>query len=388
MSETADAPPHAALAQRSVSAILHNQRANGAIVASPDFSQYQFCWLRDGSFSAFALDVASEYDAAARYHQWVHESIQRIRGLIEDAILRRTSGAGSGEVEMPPARFTLDGAVVVDGWPNFQIDGYGTWLWSLGRHLDVAPESKLSPDWLDSIDRVARYLETFAVSPCFDVWEESGTAVHTSTLASVYAGLVSAAALLDDMRFLETAASVKVTLEGSARRLGYFNKSSESDDVDASVLWLDSPFRAVSSSDPWFEKTVSLIEDRLVLDGGLRRYPTDTYFGGGAWPVLTATLGWHYATIGKTTDARRCLDWVAGHFDREGRLGEQFGGEQRDRQHFDEWTDRWGPPAADLTWSHAMYVILENELARSDGTSAASDSRLAESNASAPEARP
>ena len=31
-------------------------------------------------------------------------------------------------------------------------------------------------------------------------------------------------------------------------------------------------------------------------------------------------------------------------------------------QHFGEWVQRWGPPAIDLTWSHAMYVVLAIEI--------------------------
>ncbi len=270
---------------------------------------------------------------------------------------------------MPPARFTLDGAVVVDGWPNFQIDGYGTWLWSLGRHLESVHSPGLSPELRISVDRVARYLEAFALSPCFDVWEESGSAVHTSTLASVYGGLVHASELLGDTRFLETAVAVRAALLGNATRLGYFNKSSESNDVDASVLWLDVPFQVVSPDDPKFARTVAMIQDQLTLDGGLRRYPSDTYFGSGAWPVLTASLGWHYASSGDFSEAERCLEWIVSHFDSEGRLGEQFDGERRDRRHYDEWLDRWGPPAADLTWSHAMFVILELDIDRTKGLS-------------------
>ena len=32
-----------------------------------------------------------------------------------------------------PTRYTLDGELEpeVDDWPNFQLDGYGTWLWAL-----------------------------------------------------------------------------------------------------------------------------------------------------------------------------------------------------------------------------------------------------------------
>ena len=60
------------------------------------------------------------------------------------------------------------------------------------------------------------------------------------------------------------------------------------------------------------------------------------------------------------TSTRRsgCLAWVAAHFDDDGVLGEQYGGERRDGPHYDEWVQRWGSPAKDLTWSYAMYVIL------------------------------
>lgn len=49
---------NAFMVERSVQSILRNQEANGAIIASPDFAQYHYCWLRDGSFCAYALDLA------------------------------------------------------------------------------------------------------------------------------------------------------------------------------------------------------------------------------------------------------------------------------------------------------------------------------------------
>ena len=53
----------------SVARILEHQEPNGALVASRDFANYNYCWLRDGSFIAFALDRAGEHDAAARFHR-------------------------------------------------------------------------------------------------------------------------------------------------------------------------------------------------------------------------------------------------------------------------------------------------------------------------------
>ncbi len=205
--------------------------------------------------------------------------------------------------------------------------------------------------------RAARYLATFALTPCYDVWEENGSAVHTSTLACVYGGLTTAARLLDDTRIARAAHKVEDRLHEAILN-GVYVKSSENGDVDASELWLLAPFRAVELSDRAYAETVATIEDRLTLDGGIRRYSTDVYFGSGAWPVLTASLGWNAVVSGDLEKAKRCLSWIAGHFDDAGLLGEQYGGERRDEKHYDEWVARWGSPAKDLTWSYAMYVAL------------------------------
>jgi hypothetical protein len=155
---------------RSIRAILQNQADNGAIVASPDFEQYDFCWLRDGSFASFALDLVGEYQASARYHAWTNQAIIAITEQIDGAIEDRRAGRDPDLSNMPPARFTMEGKVVVDGWPNFQIDGYGTWLWSLGKHLELSNENELPDSFRQTVRTVARYLSEYAFVPCFDVW--------------------------------------------------------------------------------------------------------------------------------------------------------------------------------------------------------------------------
>src|SRR5579863_7785405 len=300
--------------QESIDAILRNQSPSGAFIASPDFNQYHFCWLRDGSFSAFALDRAGEFEASARYHAWVNDAIGGISGIIDDVIDKMLRGEKLDPTIMPPARFALDGTSVIDDWPNFQIDGYGTWLWSLGQHLHQSNQTSVPKEWRSSVARAARYLATFALTPCYDVWEENGTAVHTSTLASVYGGLSTAAELLDDLDLQQSARAVQDRLREAITN-GVYVKSSENSDVDASELWLLAPFHAVDANDGTFAETVATIEDRLTLDGGIRRYSTDVYFGSGAWPVLTASLGWYAVMAGDVPKAKRCLDWVATHFD-------------------------------------------------------------------------
>lgn len=346
------------MVNRSVLSILDNQETNGAIIASPDFAQYHFCWLRDGSFCAYALDLAGEHEASARYHSWVNRAVAGIAGVIDNVIVRHERGDEPDPVHMPPARFALDGTTVVDDWPNFQIDGYGTWLWSLGQHLERTGSARVPEHLFDSVNRVARYLSTFALSPCYDVWEENGDDVHTSTLACVYGGLVAARWMLDDVDYARSADSLRARVFDDAARAGYFVKSSSNDEVDGSLLWLSAPFGVVDPTNHYFGRTVALIEDRLRFEGGIRRYDADIYFGSGSWPVLTASLGWHFVVSGDLAKAIDCRDWIAMRIDAEGQLGEQFGGEKRDALHYQQWVARWGLPAGDLTWSHAMYVIL------------------------------
>ena len=348
----------------SVESILAQQTAGGAFPASPDFSQYRYCWLRDSSFIAYALDRVGEHGAARRYHTWVARTIGEtgIGPQIDAAIDRKLTGGSVRPGEMPPARFSLSGERVTDDWPNFQIDGYGTWLWGLSEHLRLSGMDGVSGGLRAAVDRTGRYLSAYAFEPCYDVWEEHGEEVHTSTLASVYAGLRAASSMLDDAAFKDRAGEVKERLQVEARRAGCYAKSNVRNEVDASVLWLSRPFGVVEAGDPLFLATAREVERSLMIGGGLRRYAGDTYFGGGTWPVLTCSLGWYYTAVGRFDDARRCLDWTRSHIDDAGRLAEQFDGELRDPAHYREWVKRWGPPARELLWSQAMYVILRAEL--------------------------
>jgi GH15 family glucan-1,4-alpha-glucosidase len=348
----------------SVDSLVAQQSDSGAFIASPDFSQYCYCWLRDASFVAYALDRAGEHLAAGRYHGWVDRAIGSagIGARLDIAVDTLAAGGDIAPQDLPPARFSLEGKPVADDWPNFQIDGYGTWLWALSKHLDLSGRADLPIELRETVERTGRYLSAFAFQPCFDVWEEHGDQVHASTLGSVYAGLVAASSMLGDAELRGHADLVRDRLRHDAVAAGRYEKSSAQSEVDASLLWLATPFGAVDADDGLFLTTVADIEQRLTMDGGIRRYPADTYFGGGAWPVLTCSLGWYYARTGRLDAARQCLEWAGSRIDGEGRLAEQFGGELHDPAHYREWVDRWGDPARDLLWSHAMYVVLSAEI--------------------------
>ena len=333
--------------------------ASGALAASPDFSQYQYCWLRDGSFIAYALDRAGEEDASARFHLWCANSIDSIAPMMNAAIERARLGKPIDPNEMPPARFSFEGLVVKDDWPNFQIDGYGTWLWSLHEHLkrscagappERAGSSRRTCSSLSSRDRHGALLRRLG--------GERGLGPHCDARVRIRRARRS----LGDARRPGVCATEpkRCALPCSSKlaATGRFQKSNDDPQVDAALLWLCEPFRLATDLSRPSSETAGEVSTELELDGGIRRYPADTYFGGGAWPVLTASLGWYLASTGDLDEASRRRNWIAERFDSEGRLGEQFGGAHRDPAKYSEWVGRWGLPARDLAWSHAMFVVL------------------------------
>ena len=97
-------PEAQALAATSIRSMLDHQVGSGAFVASRDFAPYRYSWLRDGSFIAFALDLAGEREAAERFHRWVATAIAGIAPTVREATERRLAGQGNVASTMPPAR--------------------------------------------------------------------------------------------------------------------------------------------------------------------------------------------------------------------------------------------------------------------------------------------
>jgi GH15 family glucan-1,4-alpha-glucosidase len=143
---------------------------------------------------------------------------------------------------------------------------------------------------------------------------------------------------------------------------GYFVKKVGSYTVDASLLGLAVPYRMVDIDDQRFKSTLHRIETTLVKCNGVHRYPTDTYYGGGEWILLTGWLGWVYTLCGNTERAKELLMWIESCADEQGNLPEQIPATLNDHNYYQPWLRRWGPIARPLLWSHAKYIILKKHL--------------------------
>jgi GH15 family glucan-1,4-alpha-glucosidase len=354
------------LRAHSIELILDLQDTAGAWVACPSFPTYRYAWLRDDSFIAYAMLLCGELESCRRFLEWGSAAIERHAPII--AALERRIGDGSPvrSEDVLPTRFTLDGRMVNDDWPNFQIDGYGTWLWCLTQYVRRTGDDAALRRLRGSAELAVRYLSLTWRMPTYDCWEEHHDGVHPSTLACVYGGLKAISAALG-LEAAGVAAEVRGHVLSNLTREGTFPKTIGTSGVDASLLWLSVPFGLVEPQDPRICRTVQRIEQCLCEKGGVKRYEEDTYYGGGQWLLLTAWLGWYRARVGDSSSAATCLQWVVDRADPSGNLPEQSLAITNDPLYIDPWRARWGEVASPLLWSHAMYLVLWDALDHGGG---------------------
>jgi len=357
------------LYRASINTILENQHSGGAFPASPNYSTYQYAWLRDGSFTAYAMLKTGNTESCKRFLLWVNKTINRYSGKIDELESKIKKGSKTENTDFLPARYTLEGFEIEDDWPAFQIDGYGSWLWCTGEYIRATRDYKLLQSVTPGILNTIRYLIITWQIPCYDCWEEYGERIHTSTLACVYGGLSAAAELAENEDFAKagkTAYKVRRFILSHIRD-GGFTKFINDDGIDASLLWLAVPFKVVAVDSPAMVKTVSVIEEKLLVKGGgVKRYPEDTFYGGGQWILLTCWLAWYYLMAGRGEEAYRLLAWVEEQQDENGCLPEQVPGLTANTSWMEEWRKRWGPVATPLLWSHAMYLVVLQEMKERD----------------------
>lgn len=353
--------------------ILGNQHPAGAYIASPLFIHYAYGWLRDGTFIAYAMDVCGEHESAEAFYGWVHNVMLRKTDQVQALIAKKRANQFIDRGEFLNTRFHLDGRDDDAPWGHFQLDGYGAWLWGLTEHVKRTGRRELLERFRGSIELTVQYITEFWPWPNFDCWEEYPDFVHPSTLACLYGGLRALGELECREELLRTAEEIKRFLLNHCVSEGRFVKSVVHRDgcwqpslsgVDANLLWLAVPFAVLKPDEEPMKATLAKIAEELYTDGGMHRYREDTYFGGGAWLLLTAWYGWLLAEKGDLEGARRCLAWIEQHADSRGRMPEQVPVALQLEAAYHDWLARLGTPAVPLLWSHAMYLVLSDKAAK------------------------
>jgi GH15 family glucan-1,4-alpha-glucosidase len=352
----------AGLAQSGFNLILRLQDGAGAYPATPTFSAYAgYSWFRDGAFIADGVSSYGGVDSASRFFDWCGRILVTRTPQINRIVAAAAAGSPVPDSEMLATRFTFAGEEGADEWWDFQLDGYGTWLWAVVEHgrrhgLDLSR-------WHRPIELTVDYLTSSWNRPCFDWWEENADQVHVSTLGCISAGLRAAlqSGLLDSARRSAAEATdrdIQAALRDRGTVEGHLVKWLGSPEVDASLLALIAPLGAIPATSPVGRATIEAVASGLNVAGGVHRYRADTFYGGGQWPLLSCMLGLAFAAAGDRESALTQLAWAAGTVDADGLMPEQVGDHLLEPAMRQEWVERWGSVAQPLLWSHAMFLRL------------------------------
>jgi GH15 family glucan-1,4-alpha-glucosidase len=349
-----------ALRDASIRVILDNQSSTGAYIASPNFRVYNYSWIRDGAFIADAMLDLGEIESSSLFHDWVSKLVLAREFKIRSLIARSKLGEDISPDEHLHCRFTINGEDSTEDWTNFQLDGFGTWIWSLGRFQESG--KPLNSDHLLAVEYLVPYLAEFWRQESFDWWEESFGHQHVSTLGSICAGLMACSTwplLSSGNRRLagETGALIFNHISKNIGADSRLTKWIGSDGLDASVASLISPFPIFQADSLIAQQTILAIENELGLFGTYR-HVDDVYFGGGKWLILSAFLALAMLETGEIEKPRAVLEWISAQADSEFNLPEQISSPLLHPDSRQEWIDNWGEPAQPLLWSHAMYLKL------------------------------
>jgi GH15 family glucan-1,4-alpha-glucosidase len=293
------------LYHHSIKIILAHQAPNGGYLASPSFLDYRYCWFRDGAYTAYAMDLAEEHESAHRFHDWCAWVVNQRRVIVKRAIEKAKRGEPLTRADYLHTRYTLEGHEGDDiTWPNFQLDGLGTWLWALAEHARLSGLRSVPPTWQEAATLTAHYLAVLWSHPCYDCWEEFENLVHPYTLAAIYGGLralTSSLGLNGELKAALTSIQAYVLERGVHD--GQLVKSVGNLAVDASLIGVTTPYRLIEPHSPLMRATVACIETNLRhKGGGVHRYVADTYYGGGEWVLLTAWKAHHPAAPSRRDD--------------------------------------------------------------------------------------
>lgn len=365
------------LLERSLTVILQNQQPGGAYLACPVMPDYQFSWFRDGAYIAYALTVdglktsadhnysmAAQWESAYKFHSWCAERVNEREASLAQAVASGLSGEQPAPQHRLNARYRADGVEGPQEWPEFQLDGAGTWLWSLAEYLKATRFTPLPYEWERAVITTAHYLAALWRFPCYDCWEERGEDIHTSTLGAIYAGLKAVQVMIPELDFTATCADIRAfVLEHCLTPAGELAKSAGLDQIDANLLTVVLPHGMFAADDPIMLRTLARIErDLLAVTGGLHRHVEDVYYGGGAWVLLDLWRAWYYVELGQRDTARQILAWVESTADADGHLPEQVNTAMLAPEHYAPWVAERGTIANPLLWTHAMYLLVSREL--------------------------
>jgi len=251
---------------------------NGAISAAPH-DGYSAFWVRDGLYALKGFEYVGMHSQVKKMMRVPFTIFHEHDMKICEGIRHKPNS----RYEFLHARYHPTNLTELkDDWGHNQMDMLGLFLFEtadlLKKNIPILPHEGRRED-IYLINKVTRYLETLEWWKCpdFGVWEE-GPDLHSSSIGAVLGGMQRIADLDNPQVFFNEKQLVHgrkaldklLPLESSGTKSV---AGREYDLAQLSLLW---PFRVCT-----YEQASTImknIEENLVRDKGVVRYPKDPYY--------------------------------------------------------------------------------------------------------------
>ena len=299
---------------------------------------YRYCWLRDATFTLYALMSAGSLEEARAWREWLvravagqPESLQIMYGIAGERRL--------DEHEVPwLAGYEASAPVRVGNAASgqLQLDVYGEVLDSLYATRQFGLPGSASSWALECA--LVEHLATIWDQPDDGIWEVRGGRrhfTHSKVMAWVAfdravrsAEEFGLAAPLRRWRAVRDRIHADVCRQGFDADLGSFVQSYGAKALDASLL-LIALVGFLPADDPRVVGTVAAIERGLVRDGFVMRYDTGVANDGlppgeGAFLACSFWLVDNYVLQGRHAEARELFQRLIGLRNDVGLLAEEY----------------------------------------------------------------
>jgi GH15 family glucan-1,4-alpha-glucosidase len=299
---------------------------------------YRFCWLRDATFTLYALMGGGYVDEANAWRTWLINAVAGTPNEIQ--IMYGITGERrltEYELKWLPGYENSKPVRIGNGAHNqHQLDVYGEVLDSLhvARKVGLAPDENV---W--RIEReLVKFLETDWKKPDEGIWEVRGPRRHfTHSKVMAWVALDRAVDAvekyglpgnLEKWKKLRNEIHEQVCVMGFNKKLNSFVQHYESEEPDASLLMLPM-VGFLPARDPRILGTVEFIRKTLVEDGFCHRYLQDSEIDGlptgeGAFLLCTFWLADNLALQGRWHEAQEIFERLLGLRNDVGLLAEEY----------------------------------------------------------------
>lgn len=299
---------------------------------------YRYCWLRDSTFTLYALMESGYRDEACAWRDWLMRAV----GGAPDKMQIMYGMAGERhlpEHELKHLGGYMNSKPVRVGNAasrQIQLDVFGEVLDSLyfSRRTGMVSPT----DVWDLEVALANHLETLWRDPDEGIWEVRG-GPRNFTWSKIMAWVAfdrvvrtieefGAPGSLDRFRRLREEVRAEIETRGFDTELNSFVQSFGSKELDATLLLIP-VVGFLSACDPRVLSTVARIEQRLLNDGFVERYRSESRVDGlegreGAFLACSFWLADNYVLQGRQAEARQLFERLLGLRNDVGLLAEEY----------------------------------------------------------------